>query len=201
MTPTDHRLDHVAARLLERLEGSRRSWVEPGVLSSEVTRVAREHLAPVQAEIRELAAGTEGAAQADFLERELLHTVLPRYVEIARAQTALERRGYGLGPLAHPIGRVVAGVGALLVTWLVLLRFLYLPEIWPLVPLVFSIPVWPDVAARLARRQLARDLQALVDDAARIQEQADPYSLSASPGVERLPAAAPARRAATRELE
>ncbi len=180
MTPSDHRLDHVSARLIERLEGSRRSWHAPDVVAAESARVAEEHLTGAVAELRQLTPGPEGERQAAFLRTEIERTVLPRYVELAGRYNDLERRSYGFGKLGEPLGRAAVAILALLFTWLVLLRFLWEPVVWPLIPLLFSVPLWPDLAAWTYRRRLVRDLQALVDDAGKIQEQATAYvSLSA----------------------
>lgn len=199
MTPTDHRLDHVSARLVERLEGSRRAWRSPEEIARESARIADEQLDGVTGELREVMPGPEAEHHAAFLRTEVHRTILPRYLDLARRFNDVERRNFGFGPLGDPIGRVAVALLALVFAGVFLLRFLWEPAIWPLVPVVFSAPLWPDLVAWIWRRRLARDLQALVDDAARIQDQAQAYvPMSAAeldPHVDRAREAA--RRAAS----
>ena len=60
------------------------------------------------------------------------------------AQTA-GRHGFGFGKLAEPFGRLALAGGAILLLWLVLLKLIYLPIVWPLLLLDLSLPFWPDV--------------------------------------------------------
>jgi hypothetical protein len=201
MVPSDHRLDHVAARLIERLEGSRRSWTGASVAEIEASRIAREHVGAATVELREVLPGPEGAAHAAFLEKEIASTVLPRYLELARRFNTSERSNYGFRALGEPIGRAVMAVGALLVTWFAVFRFIEFPEMWPVIPVLFSVPIWPDLAAWAGRRRQAQQLQALVDDTARIQNQADVYVPLTSSEIDPPSRLDDRRRAAQRDTE
>ncbi|MBA2319542.1 MAG: hypothetical protein H0V89_00170 [Deltaproteobacteria bacterium] len=192
MIPTDYQLDAVAARLVERLEGSRRSWSDD-VLEREVRRVAEEHVTSVIADFRDVLPGAE--AHAAFLRREVASTVVPRYVELARRFNASERTNYGFRRLGEPIGRLAVGVAGLVFLWLVVLRFLWNPEVWPLIPLVLSLPVWPDIAGILFRRRATGELQVLVDDLAKVQAQASAYAPAADGSLDSPEESERARRA------
>jgi hypothetical protein len=181
MIPTDYQLDAVAARLVERLEGSRRSWTDD-VLEREVRRVADEHLASVAADAQGVLPGAEG--HLAFLRREVEAIVVPRYVDMARRFNASERRNYGFGRLGDPVGRLAVAAAGLVFLWLVVLRFLWNPEVWPLIPLVLSLPVWPDLAGILVRRRATAELQALIDDLAKVQAQASAYAPDALGAVD-----------------
>jgi len=192
MIPSDYQLDAVAARLVERLEGSRRSWSDD-VLEREVRRVAEEHLASVIADFHDVLPAAD--AHAAFLVREIDATVVPRYVELARKYNASERSNYGFRQLGEPIGRLAVGAAGLIFLWLVVLRFLWNPEVWPLIPLVLSMPVWPDIAGLLFRRRATAELQVLVDDLGKVQAQASAYAPAAVGSVDTADEVERARKA------
>jgi hypothetical protein len=84
--------------------------------------------------------------------------------------TRAERRGFGFGVLAEPLGRLGLALVAVLVLWLVLLRLAWVWEVWPLIALALSAPLWPSVSAFLYQRRYRQQLEAVVADMARIQE-------------------------------
>jgi hypothetical protein len=192
MIPTDYQLDSVAARLVERLEGSRRGWTD-AVLDAQVHRVAEEHITSAIADFRSVLPSAD--AHAAFLRREIFATVVPRYIEMARQFNRSERSNYGFRKLGEPIGRLAVGAAGLVFLWLVVLRFLWNPEVWPLIPLVLSLPVWPDIAGLLFRRKATAQLQALVDDMAKVQAQASAYAPDAGGAVDSPTEVERARRA------
>ncbi len=192
MVPTDYQLDAVAARLVERLEGSRRSWSD-AVLDGEVRRVAEEHVAHVIGDLGSVL--PDALAHGAFLRREIFATVVPRYVELARRFNATERANYGFGRWAEPIGRLAVGASGLVFLWLVVLRFLWNPEVWPLIPLVLSMPAWPDLAGLLFRRRATAQLQTLIDDLGKVQAQASVYAPGAASAVDSPEEVERARRA------
>lgn len=175
MVPSDYRLDHVTARLIERLEGARPSFPDdPEQARQAFGRVAKEHVEAALAEYREVALEEPGA-QATLLRHEVLETFLPRYHRVAMEMTRAEESGFGFGPLAEPLGRLGLLAGAMVILWFVLLRLVHLPVVWPLVLLDLSLVFWPDIAAWLSRRRYLRKLHRIVEDMGRIQDQAIAY--------------------------
>lgn len=180
MLPTDYRLDHVVARLVERLEGQRRTFLDrpPDASLAAFDRTARAHVAAAIAEMRTTGWTDEPEAHAVFLEREIVDTFLPRYHAAATAMNAVERRGFGLGALAEPLGRLGLVAGSLVFAWFVLLKLVALPIVWPLFLLTAAAPFAPDLAAALHRRRYRAELEGIVADMTRIQDNERAYLTS-----------------------
>ena len=169
MVPHDYRLDAVAARLIERLEGARPTHTDPAAAEAAFRAVAENHVAAAIAEYRAVAP-EDPEAHAAFLRREIGQTMLPRYVRLATRMTRAEQGGYGFGPLAGPIGTPALAVAAFAVFFFVLRRLLGWWETWPLLALDATLPFWPLASAWLHVRRHRADLEGLVDDMARIQD-------------------------------
>lgn len=166
MPPSTYRLDAVAAALVERLEASRPTHVDdPARARADLERIATELVRAQARECRELV-GDE--AQASRLEREALHTFLPRYLRLALARNAADA---SRNPLFSENVLVRGGVvlGSLLLAS-VLVRVL--PVRWDLVlyGLPFVALFLPEVRRWQVRRQYHAALQALVDDMGRVQD-------------------------------
>ena len=176
MVPTDYRLDYVVARLIERLEGQRPTFADaPDKAMEAFERSVRAQLEAAIGEMRGTGWTDEPDKHAAFLEREVMETFLPRYHAIAQKMTEVEAGGYGMGPLSEPLGRLGLIGGALLFGWLVLLKLIALPIVWPLVLLTAAVPFSPDIASLLYRRRHRALLEAIVHDMTRIQDQESTY--------------------------
>jgi hypothetical protein len=176
MIPTDYRLEQVATRLAERLEGTRRSFVgQPDVAAEEFRRIADEHADAAIAEFREVGMVDEPEPHAKFLRRELIETFLPRYRRLARDMTAAEEAGFGLGVVAKPLGRLGLGFVTLLLLALTIRLGLMNPVLWPLLLVVLALPFLPDIAGALHRRRYHRSLVSMLEDMAKVQDQASAY--------------------------
>lgn len=176
MIPRDYRLDYVVARLIERLEGQRRTFSKNAAQAREAfERTAREQVDAAIGEMRGTGWTDDEDRHAEFLRREVLETFLPRYHAVATRMGDVEGRGYGLGPLSEPLGRLGLVGGALLFGWLVLLKLIALPIVWPLVLLTLAVPFSPDIASMLYRRRYRGELDAIVEDMTRIQDQQNAY--------------------------
>lgn len=173
MVPTDYRLEHVTARLIERLEGARRSFVgEPDRADAEFQRITRELLDAACAEYASVAIEPPGP-QEEFLRREISATFLPRYARAAVAMTDRESRGYGLGPLANPAGRVAITLLAVIAA---ILEFRYGGRLgYAGLVGVATLPFLPDVLTWAWSRSYQRELQAIIDDMSKIQTQDQAY--------------------------
>lgn len=178
MIPRDYRLQNVCARLVERLEGTRRSYVDrPEEASAEFLRLAKEHGQAAVAEWGALDLNDEVDVEhhAIFLAHELEHTFLPRYERLAVAHTGAEEGGYGFGMLARPSGRVAMVLVALFLVLLFGRLALFAFPLWAVVIAALSLPLWPDVAAMLEDRRYEQDLGELLGDMARVQAQSSAY--------------------------
>lgn len=196
MVPTDYRLDNVVARLIERLEGARPTHTDPAAALRVFEEVAQHHVDAAIAEYRAMAPENPDAHCA-FLRKEVLQTALPRYHRLATGMTAAERRGYGFGPLAGPIGMPALFVLCLGVFWFVLRRLLGLWEVWPVALLTFTVPFWPLLAAWLHLRRYRAQLDELIGDMDRIQDAErtfmTPAELAAASGLDAVAAERPSR--------
>lgn len=198
MVPTDYRLDHVAARLVERLEGARRSYADDERARTAFGEIAREHVEAAIVELEAVGMMRDASDHADFLRTEIERTVLPRYHRLATEMSAREAGGFGMGRLAQPLGRLGLVVVALLLLWFVLLRMAAVPVVWPLFLIDLSLPFWPDIAAAFTRRSYRTKLEAMIEDLTRIQDGAQAYLSASELTVEDEPAP---RRPAPREPE
>ena len=169
MVPDTYALQTVTARLVERLEGARRTYGDRHQEAREAfERTAREH---VEAAIREFEAVAleEPGPHADFLRREVLNTALPRYHRVAMGMNRAEDGGYGFGWLAQPAGRFVLLAVALFFA-MFLVRMAGSPLTWPLFLANLTLPLWPTFAAQMVRGRYVREVEDIVADMARIQD-------------------------------
>ncbi|MBT3220826.1 MAG: hypothetical protein HN348_17210 [Proteobacteria bacterium] len=162
----EYHLEQIVARLIERLEGARRSYVgNPDKAMVEFRRIAEEHLQVLADDF------AEHSDHIAFVRQEVLETFLPRYSRIAVEMTGREDHAFGFGVAAEPLGRAVAIIASLLALWVIVVRFLYVPAMWPVALAVISFPFWPDIAAFMYRSQYGRKLELILDDLKRIQDQ------------------------------
>lgn len=172
--PTEYRLDHVAHRLIERLEATRRSWLaDDDAAEASASRIADELVEAALAEYRAVAMADEPELHEGFLRREITENFLPRYFRLATEMNAVERRGYGFGPIATPVGRILIAAVSL-VLLLMSVRFTGRAVLLTL-PIVLTLPFIPDILGFLHYRSYRGHLEDLLDDMAKIQEQASVY--------------------------
>ncbi len=203
MVPSDFRLDTVCVHLVERLEGSRRSYLDrPEQALPAFRRIAEELVASAASEAAEY---VDDPDHPQLLQREVLETFLPRYTRLALEFNELEKRRFGAWRQGDPIARVIT-TGLAIFGAAVLSRFF--PSVLAAVAWLFVVLVatMPELRAAWFKRLYQRDLQAVVDDMARIQDHLDVYSPTertdtversaappepvASPSLHRSPAAA-----------
>lgn len=175
MPPSSYRLDTIGAQLIERLEGTRRAWMDrPSSAEEAVPRLAAEAAHAWARECRETI-GDE--AQAARIERELEEVFVPRYIRLAVHQNRLEARGYGIAA-SNVFSRVAFTAAAFLLAEL-LLRVIREPFGFPLLALPILAFLFPEVRTAWLRRQHNNRLQELVDDLARVQD-----AVEKLPGIE-----------------
>ena len=131
-----------------------------------VFRASAEALERVQADYEELF-GDDG--HVGELRRELAETFLPRYLRLAAQQTALEERARGLwagGLLARAGAFAAAMLAALVVS-----RLIRNPFVIAFYISAFLVPFLPELRRWWEGRAYLAELQAMIDDLARVQDQ------------------------------
>lgn len=167
MVPSAYALQTVTARLIERLEGARRTFGDQADDARDAfEQTALKHIDAAVSEYEAVAMEPPGA-HATFLRQEILHTALPRYHRLAMRMNRSEAAGFGFGWLADPAGRFVLLAVALAVS-MVLMRIGGAFG-WPLILATLTLPLWPSVAATLVQRRYVHDVQEIVADMERIQ--------------------------------
>lgn len=175
MIPSDFRLDTVSVHLVERLEGARRSYMDrPEEAPPAFLRIAEELVADAASEVQEYADSREYPV---VLRREILETFLPRYTRLALEHNALEKRRFGAWRQGDPIARLVT-TGAAVFTAALFSRVM--PSVFAAVAWMFVLLValMPELRSLWYKRLYQRDLQAVVDDMARIHDHLDVYTPS-----------------------
>ncbi|MCA9489382.1 MAG: hypothetical protein KC621_05650 [Myxococcales bacterium] len=170
MIPSEYRLDAVVARLIERLEGTRPTYGPDADKALAAFReIATRHVEAAITEFRDNAVEGDPEAHATFLRHEVTETLIPRYTRMAVEMTRSESSGFGFGLVSGPLGVPLLTVAAAL-GLMMLVRLAGWWEAWPLIALDLSLPLWPSAVAMLYRRRYRQQLEALVADAARIQD-------------------------------
>ena len=160
----ESQLRRIIGRLLARLEGIRRVYVDnPERASVEFRRITDEHL---RGELRQF--GDDDRAFTARLETELRESLVPRYARSAAEMNQREESGFGFGAAASTAGRLVATTVTLLIIWLFKMRLVMVPSLWPVLVLVVSFPFWPDIAAAVYRAHYRRTLDEVADDFIRL---------------------------------
>jgi hypothetical protein len=180
MIPSDFRLDTVSVHLVERLEGARRSYMDrPDEAPPAFLRIAEELVTDAASEVQEY---TDDAEYPTVLRREILETFLPRYTRLALEHNELEKTRFGAWRSGDPIARLIT-TGAAVLGAALFSRFF--PSVFAAVAwiAVLLVALMPELRAAWYRRLYQRDLQAVVDDMARIHDHLDVYNPSERPAA------------------
>ena len=147
-------LDHIARRVIQRLEGARRTWAtDPVAARVGLALVAEGALECELASLPSLAGARRASVEAAFRAR-----LLPRYLDLA------VRRNGEEGRQAVRSRRVVLGTGVLLLAALVIVLVVNHPaSVLPLVA-VLGVPLSAEARLRDERARYERLLEALADD-------------------------------------
>jgi len=116
----------------------------------------------------------DDAAYWERVEQTLLDVCLPRYFAVARKQTELERRDYGLWRGGDLVARGVYGAAGLLIGILMVkLPFIPIPQTWDLFAFLTMLagPFVPDAQIWWYRRRHRKELEAIVADMRQAEEQ------------------------------
>ena len=185
MVAKSYRLDTVAAHLIERLEGARRSYLDrPEALDDAAKRIVAEALAEVLSEMADV---MDDPAHAERISTEMHETFLPRWLQLAKLQNELEASRFDTWRRGDIVFRLVAFFVPLLIA-LAATRALHSPVVALAFIVPILVPFMPELRAWQATRRHQGALQAIVDDLERIQAQLDAYQPALSfedPGAER----------------
>ncbi len=160
---------HLVA-LLERRRAAFDTWSDQ--VEDALTREAETALEEAHKGFTELA---DDQAYWARTHQALITVALPRYLNIAKAQHALEHSAYGAWRGGDFISRVVyAGIG--LVAGVIIIRT-PIPDFLEPLPLVMFLggPLLPDFQAWWGKRRYAKALTKLVEDMAQEQKDAREY--------------------------
>lgn len=170
MPPSSYRLDTVSANLIERLEGSRPTWMgDAAAADAGFRRIADEYVTTVVAEHDQLMGEPGWGA---LLRREVMETFLPRYTRLAIDHNQDEGAGYHAWRRGDPVARVLATFAALGGASLVY-RFTHHPLSLGLFIIALAVPFVPEIRRQWFRKRYRDLLQEVVDDMSRIQESLD----------------------------
>lgn len=162
--------------MAERLESTRRSYTgDADAAEAAFSRLADELVENAVSEFTADGFVDAPRRHAELLRAEVRDTFLPRYTRLATEMTAREQRGYGLGILYGPVGRIILFIGVLLIGATVLRA----PGPWgvklaPMIPIILAFFV-PDLLAWAARRRYRKEMVELLEDMKQIQERAGDY--------------------------
>lgn len=179
MVPQEYRIDVVAGRLASTLDGIRRGH-GTAERRREVLRVrAERHVTQVVSNwrviARELDLGVDPEAHVELMQEAILANFLPRFQQAVDRMEAQEARGYGLRALTSPWGRVLLGVMALIMVY-ALFRGYRGPWVLPVGILLLGMPMLPELARWGALRQYRSEVEEVLADLGRIQEESDSAS-------------------------
>jgi hypothetical protein len=174
MPPAEYQLDTVAVNLIERMEGSRRTWLDdPEAARAGFRRIAEESLDRVVAEYDGIM-GDDGWGVV--LRTEILETFLPRYTRIAVVHNALEASRFGAWRGGDPLGRILVTVAALIAAMVLRRVLMFHPITYFFFLAAFLTPVMPEIRGWYHRRQYQQELQRTVNDLERIQRELERYA-------------------------
>jgi hypothetical protein len=175
--------------VLEELEHRRRS-LERDELEFRLRETARAKLKQIRGAFDEFG-GSPAYWQA--LEKEVLETALPQYVDAAEEMNALERSGYGVWRKGDPAARFTFAVGGLLLgSFIIALPFIPAIESTFAFALTAAGAVYPEIKRYTHERRHFRLLNRLVNDAARYQANAKLHYMTTDQIRESFTLAAPA---------
>ena len=201
MIPSEYKLDFIVARLIERLEGTRRSYrhENPEGAESAFARIADEHLEAALGEYREVAMSDHPELHETFIRREVKETFLPRYTRLALEANASEANGFGLGAMGGILGRLLFGLLAL-GCLLILPKTGFIKTFLGLLPFVLALPFLPDLLRFLFQRKHRRELTEIVADMNLIQERIEDYEPVSRLSTEELRGADASKSISEQEL-
>ena len=176
MITAEYKLDYVVARLIERLEGTRRTFKPDGLddLQKHFTQIARDYVSTAMNEFREVGLSEQADLHVAFIEREVMQTFLPRYVRLANDANRNESSQYGLRWFGGLAGRLALG-GISLASLVLMPRLRLQGMFYPALPVLLMLPFLPDITRWFYERRHRNALQQIVNDMSVIQESQTDY--------------------------
>lgn len=155
--------------VLEELEHRRRS-LERDELEFRLKETAKAKLKQIKAAYDEFGGSP---AYWTALEKEVLETALPQYVDAAEEMNELERSGYGVWRKGDPAARIAFGIGGLFAGSIIIaMPFIPIAEVMFAFGLSGAGFLFPEIKRYTHERRHFRTLNRLVNDAAAYQANA-----------------------------
>ncbi|HYC90618.1 MAG TPA: hypothetical protein VEO54_15485 [Thermoanaerobaculia bacterium] len=155
--------------VLEELEHRRRS-LERDELEYRLKETAKAKLKQIKRAFDEFGGS---ASYWATLEKEVLETALPQYVDAAEEMNELERSGYGVWRKGDPAARFAFAVGGLFIgSIIIILPFIPVAEVFVTMGLTAAGAAYPEIKRYTHERRHFQTLNRLVNDAAAYQANA-----------------------------
>ena len=160
---------HVVFAVLEECEHRRRSY-ERDQLEIMLTMDAKAKLKQIKEAYDEFGGS---ASYWTELEREVLSTALPQYIDAARKMHELERSSFGVWRDGDPAARGIYALGGLLIGGLVK-KLPFVPTVENMFVLALAVAgaVYPEIKRYTHERRHAKMLNRLVEEAGAYQRNA-----------------------------
>jgi hypothetical protein len=149
----------------------RRRGIDVSEVGRSIRKIASEKLAEIKAAYDEF-----GGAPAYWksLEKEVLHTALPQYIQEAATMNELELNGFGVFRKGDPAARLAYALAGLLIGSIIIaLPFIPIVEDMFAFALTGGGLIYPDLVRYTYERRHARFLNGLVTAAGQYQSSAD----------------------------
>lgn len=155
--------------VLEECEHRRRGF-DDDELEFQLLETARTKLKRIKKAYDEFGGSN---AYWQSLEKEVLETAMPQYIDAAREMNALERTSFGIWRGADPLARFVFAIMGLIIgSVLIALPFIPIFEVMFAFALAVAGAFYPEIKRYTHERRHFRVLNRLVTDAARYQQNA-----------------------------
>jgi hypothetical protein len=163
--------------VLEECEHRRRGF-DYDEAEYQLLRLAKEKLAQIRKAFDEFGGS---AAYWGVLEKEVLETAMPQYIDAAREMTALERSMYGIWRGGDPLARFTFGIAGLVIGGVIIaLPFVPVFEAMFAFALAGGGVLFPELKRYTHERRHYRLLNRLVADAAAYQQNARLHYMTTS---------------------
>lgn len=163
--------------VLEECEHRRRGF-DYDEAEFQLMRVAREKLKKIKQAFDEFGGSP---AYWKVLETEVLETAMPQYIDAAREMTALERSNFGIWRGGDPASRFAFAIGGLLLGSIIIaLPFVPAIETMFAFALAGAGAIYPELKRYTHERRHFRELNRLVTEATRYQDNAKLHYVTTS---------------------
>ena len=156
--------------VLEECEHRRRALEDEDDFAKEVREIAHEKLQKIKGAYDEFGGSP---AYWNELEREVMQTAIPQYIEEAESMNVLERNAFGVWRGGDPLARFLFALTGLVIGGIIVaLPFIPIFEVMFAFALAALGFLYPEIKRYTDERRHARKLNRLVTDAVKYQQNA-----------------------------